>query len=117
MINDIKNKKTTRKNTIEKIKNIISDLYQQRQKKTAFQNKMIDVVYYLFNSLGISSKPDRLMLPKWLKVSEERFDKILSTVTKTKNDVLKTNVDGQESTLDNTENLLKDLGNGILDGH
>ena len=37
---------------------------------------MIDVVYYLFNSLGISSKPDRLMLPKWVKVSEERFDKI-----------------------------------------
>ena len=65
LINDIKNKETTRKNTIEKIKNIVSDLDQQRQKEsTVFQNKMIDVVYYLFNSLGISSKPDRLMLPK-----------------------------------------------------
>ena len=31
LINDIKNKKTTRKNTIEKIKNIVSDLDQQRQ--------------------------------------------------------------------------------------
>ena len=78
---------------------------------------MIDVVYYLFNSLGISSKPNRLMLPKWVKVSEERFNEIVSTVTKGKNEGLKTNVDGREITLDNTENLLKDLGNGILDGH
>ena len=74
---------------------------------------MIDVVYYLFNSLGISSKPGRLMLLKWVKVSEERFDKILSTVTNAKNEGLKVNVDGREITLDK---LLKDLGNGILDG-
>ena len=31
LINDIKNKQTTRKNTIEKTKNIVSDLDQQRQ--------------------------------------------------------------------------------------
>ena len=48
LINDIKNKKTTRKNTIEKIKNIVSDLDQQRQKESnVFQNKMIEIVYYL----------------------------------------------------------------------
>ena len=78
---------------------------------------MIDAVYYLFNSRGLSSKPDRLMLPKWLKVSEKRFNEIPSTVTKVKNEGLKINVDGREITLDNAENLLKDLGNGILDGH
>ena len=118
LINDIKNKKTTRKNTIEKIKNIVSDLDQQRQKEsTVFQNKMIDVVYYLFNSLGIISKPDRLMLPKWVKVSEERFNEILSTVTKAKNEGLKTSVDGREIRLDYTKRLLKDLGNGILDAN
>ena len=62
LINDIKNKKTTRKSTIKKIGYIVSDLDQQKQKETAvFQNKMIDVVYYLFNSLGISSQPGRLM--------------------------------------------------------
>ena len=78
---------------------------------------MIDVVYYLFNSLEISSKPDRLMSPKLVKVSEKRFNEILSTVTKAKNQGLRTNVDGREITLDNTENLLKDLGNGILHEH
>ena len=51
---------------------------------------MIDVAYYLFNSLGISSQPGRLMLLKWVKVSEKRFNEILST--------------------DNTKSLLKDVG-------
>ena len=51
LINDIKNKETKRKNTIEKIRNIVSDLDQQRQKeKIVFQNKMIDFVYFLFNT-------------------------------------------------------------------
>ena len=115
LINDIKNKKTTRKNTIEKIKNIVSDLDQQRQKEsTVFQNKIIDVAYYLFNSLGISSQPGRLRLSKWVKVSKEKFNEILSTITKAKNKELRTNIDGKEITLDSTEKLLKDLGNGIL---
>ena len=115
MINDIKNKKTTRNNTIEKIKNIVSDLDQQRQKEsTVFQNKIIDVAYYLFNSLGISSQPGRLRLSKWVKVSKEKFNEILSTVTKAKNKELRTNIDGKEITLDSTEKLLKVLGNGIL---
>ena len=118
LINDIKNKETTRKNTIEKIKNIVSDLDQQRQKESnVFQKKMIEIVYYLFNSLGISSQPSRLMLQEWVKVSEKRFNKILSTVTEAKNEGLKTNVGGREVTLDNTESLLKHLGKEILDRH
>ena len=36
LINDIQNKKTTRKSAIKKIRNIISDLDQQRQKKVLF---------------------------------------------------------------------------------
>ena len=117
-MNDIKKQKNTRKNTTEKITNIVFDLNQQRQKEsTVFQNKMIDVDYYLFNSLGISSQPGRSMLSEWVEVSEERFNEILSTVTKAKNEGLRTNVDGREITLDNTEILLKDLGNGTLDGN
>ena len=78
---------------------------------------MINVVYYLFNPLGISSKSGKLMLRKWVKLSEKKFNKILRTVTKAKNRGLKTNVDGREITLDNTERLLKDLGNGLVGGH
>ena len=58
-------KKTNyKKSTINKIRNTVSDLDQLREKEsTVFQNKMIDVVYYLFNSLGMSSRRGRLMLP------------------------------------------------------
>ena len=48
LINDIKSKKTTRKNTIEKIKNIVFDLDQQRQKEsTVFHNKVIDCLLFI----------------------------------------------------------------------
>ena len=77
---------------------------------------MLSAIYVVYNSLRISSKPDRLMLPKWVEISEKRFNEILSTVTKAKNEGLRTNVDGREITLDNTERLLKDLGNGLVDG-
>ena len=60
---------------------------------------------------------DELKLPKWVKVNKKKFNEILSTVTKAKNEGLRANVDGREITLNNTESLLKDLGNGILDGH
>ena len=77
---------------------------------------MWSTIYVVYNSLRISSKPGRLMLPKWVEISEKRFNEILSTVTKAKNEDLRTNVDGREITLDNTERLLKDLGNGLVDG-
>ena len=64
---------------------------------------MIDVVYHLFNTFGMSTKTDRLMLPKWTKVSEKKFNEILSTVTEAKNNRFKTNDDGREITLDNAK--------------
>ena len=116
-MNGIQNKKIRRKSVIKKIENIISDLDQQRQKERAvLQNKMIDVTYYLFNAFGLSSQPGRFMFLKWAKVSENRFNEILTTVTEAKNKGLRTNVDGREITLDKTESLLKDVGSRKIDG-
>ena len=56
---------------------------------------MIYVTYYLFNAFGISSQPDRLMLPKWVKFSEKKFNEILSTITEAKNNGLRINVYGR----------------------
>ena len=69
---------------------------------------MIDVVYYLFNAFGISTQPGRLMLTKWINVSQKRFNEVLSTVTEAKNNGFKINADRREITLDNAESLLKD---------
>ena len=51
------------------------------------------------------------------KSTHKKFNEIMSTVTKAKNKGIRINVDGKEITLDNTESSLKDLGNGMLDGH
>ena len=58
--------------------------------------------------------PDQLKLPKWVNVSKERFNEILSTITKAKDDGLKTNVDGREITLVNAESLLKGIASGEI---
>ena len=58
---------------------------------------------------------DELKLPKWVNVSKERFNGILSTITEAKKDGLKTSVNGRETTLYKAEHLLKDLASGKID--
>ena len=100
------------------MKKSIAELEEQRQKESiVFQNKMDYVLYYLLNSFGLGGKPllfnqkipDQLKLPKLVNVSKERFNEILSTVTKAKNGGLKINVDGRKITLDNVERLPKGI--------
>ena len=71
---------------------------------------VIDRIYQFFE---YKSLPDKRLneskLPKWVEVSKERFSEIPSTITKAKNDGLKTDVDGREITLDNAESLLKSI--------
>ena len=61
-------------------------------------------------------QPDELKRLKWVIVSKERFNEILSTITEAKNDGLKTNVDGREIALDNAESLLKGIASGKING-
>ena len=64
-----------------------------------------------FFEYNLSDKElDELKSPKWVAVSKGRFIEIPSTITEAKNNGLKTSVDGREITLDNAENLLKDIG-------
>ena len=75
---------------------------------------MIDVAYYLFNAFGISTQPGRLMLPKWVNISEKKFNEILSTITEAKNNRLKVNVDGREITLDKADDVKKLLNRPMI---
>ena len=61
-------------------------------------------------------QPDELKRLKWVNVSKERFNEILSTITEAKNDGLKTNVDGREIALDNAESLLKVIASRKING-
>ena len=65
------------KSVIKRLEKSVFDLDQLRQKSIVFQNKMIYIVYQLFNSFSLSQKPllrfdkeepDQLKLPdceKW----------------------------------------------------
>ena len=63
-------------------------------KKKKFNCKQFQLNYI------ISTTSDKLKLPKWVKLSQKRFDQILSVITKPKNSGLKANVDGEEITPD-----------------
>ena len=79
---------------------------------------VIDRIHQFFeHKFWPGEQSGELNLPKWVNVNENIFNEILSTVTKAKNEGLRINIDGREITLNNTESLLKDLGNGMLDGH
>ena len=56
----------------------------------------------------INTKSDKLKLPKWVKVSEKRFNEILTIITEAKTSGLKANVDGKKIPPDKAESLLKD---------
>ena len=85
------------------------ELTEDKKKKINHKQFVLDDI--------VSTKSDKLKLPKWVKVSEKRFNEILNTITEAKNNGLKTNVDGEEITLDKVESLLKGVGSGKIDGH
>ena len=83
---------------------------------------MIYVLYCLFNSFGLGKKPllfdekkpRSIKTTKMVNASTERFNEILSTITKAKKDGLETNKDGREITLDNAESFLKSIASGEI---
>ena len=57
LIIDINNNKLKKEDAVEKLNKSISDFDQLNQKQsTSFQNKMIQVVYQLFNSFGFNKE-------------------------------------------------------------
>ena len=94
LITDISNNKVKKEDAIKRLEKSIYDLNQLRQEKsTVFQNKMIQVVYQLFNSFGLNKRllplfskkdPDQLRLPDYVKVSYDRFYKIKNNIDNNK---------------------------------
>ena len=88
--------------------------------------KMTDLIWYWVLLTGFvnifkykflpGELPDELKLPKWVNVSKERFNGILSAIAKGKNDGLKTSAGGREITLDNAESLLKGIASRKING-
>ena len=73
LIIDISNNKIEEKDAVERLEKSISDLKQLGKKqKTDFQNKMIHVVYQLFDSLGFNKEFEPLFSEKKSEQTEEK---------------------------------------------
>ena len=83
---------------------------------TEGKKKKVNHKQFELNAI-MSTKSDKLKLPKWVKVSKKRLNEILSIITEAKNNGLKANVDGEKSTLDKAESLLKDISSKKIIRH
>ena len=94
-ITDISNNKTKEKDATKGLEKSIFELSQLTQKeKTVFQNKMIQVVYQLFNSFGFNKEFAPLLLckkeseqteeniqkPLWFKINKPEFDELTGDI-------------------------------------
>ena len=71
LIIDINNNKVIKEDAVERLNKRISDLDQLKQKQSAvFQNKMIHVVYQLFNSFGFNKE----LIPLFYIIKSEQTE-------------------------------------------
>ena len=78
-LNSVKRNSTNNKNENDRLNMILS---------------VIDRTYQFFECKFLPSKPsDDLKLPKWVKISKERFNEIFNIFNEAKKDILDTTVD------------------------
>ena len=100
LIIDISNNKTKEKDATKTLEKSMFDLTQLRQKeKTVFQNKMIQVVYQLFNSFGFNKEfapllfskkesqqtEENIQKPLWFKINKPEFEEITEDIYNNQN--------------------------------
>ena len=78
LIIDISNNKTKENDATTRLEKSMFDLTQLKQeKKTVFQNKIIQVIYQLFNSFGFNKEFTPLFSEKESEQTEEKMQKLL----------------------------------------
>ena len=88
----INNNKVKKEHAVERLKKSISDLDQAKQKQSTFlRNKMVQIVYQLFNSFGFNREFEPLFTKKESEQTEEEPVKlkIESLSEKSKSDTKK----------------------------
>ena len=94
LIIDINNKKVKKEDAVKRLNKSISDLDQLKQKhNTILQNKMVQVVYQLFNSFGFNEEfvplfsqikseqtEDKMQKPWWFKINKLEFEELTSDI-------------------------------------
>ena len=90
LIIDINNNKVKKEDAVERLNKSISDLDQLKQKQsTVLQNKMVQVVYQLFNSFGFNKEfeplfsqikseqtAEKMQITLWFRINKSEFDEL-----------------------------------------
>ena len=94
LIIDINNNKVKKEDAVERLNKSISDLDQLKQKQsTILRNKMVQVVYQLFNSFGFNKEfaplfsqikseqtEEKMQKPWWFKINKPEFEELTSDI-------------------------------------
>ena len=94
LIIDINNNKVEKEDAVERLKKSISDLDQPKQKQSfVLQNKMVHVVYQLFNSFGFNKEfaplssqtkweqtEEKIQTPLWFRINKSELDELTSEI-------------------------------------
>ena len=87
LIIDINNNKIKKEDAVKRLNKSISDLDQLKQKQsTVLRNKMVEVVYQLFNSFVFNKEFEPLFtqkldqIPLWFRINKSEFDKLKSNI-------------------------------------
>ena len=94
LIIDINNNKVKKEDAVERLNKSISDLDQLKQKQsTVLRNKMVQVVYQLFNSFGFNKEfaplfsqikseqtEEKMQIPLWFKINKLELDELKSDI-------------------------------------
>ena len=94
LIIDINKNKVKQEDSVKRSKKSISDLDQLKQKQsTALRNKMVQVVYQLFNSFDFNKEfeplssqikseqtEEKMQIPLWFRINESEFDELTSDI-------------------------------------
>ena len=89
---DINNNKVKKEDSVERLNKSISDLDEPKQKQsTVLRNKMVQVVYRLFNSFGFNEDFELLFtkksdqIPLWFKINKPELDELTSNIYNNQN--------------------------------
>ena len=94
LIIDINNNKVKKEDAVERLNKSISDLDQLKQKQsTVLRNKMVQVVYQLFNSFGFNKEfaplfsqikseqtEEKMQIPLWFRINKWELDELKSNI-------------------------------------
>ena len=129
LIIDINNNKVKKVDAVERLRKSVSELDQPKQQQsTVLQNKMVQVVYQLFNSFGFDKEfeplfnkkeseqtEEKIKIPLWFRIYKSEFDELTCNIYNNQNNKdFKITIDKRTYDLKNTKKFWTKVTTGKI---